>query len=102
MPSPASNDVFRAIADPTRRAVLELLRRADRTVSEIAEPFHISQPAISQHLKVLLDAGLVEVEQSGRERRYRLRLKPLRPVDRWIRRLLIDPAGHVWIMREEE
>jgi DNA-binding transcriptional ArsR family regulator len=102
MPVAVTNDVFRAIADPTRRAVLDLLQVSQRTVSEIAEPFQISQPAISQHLKVLLDAGLVEVEQCGRERRYRLRLKPLRPVDRWIRRLLIDPAGHVWITREEE
>src|SRR5258705_343694 len=102
MPGLPTNDVFRAISDPTRRAVLDLLRRSDRTVSEIAEPFHISQPAISQHLKVLLEAGLVEVEQDGRERRYRLSTKPLRAVDRWIKRLLVDPAGHVWIIRERE
>lgn len=95
-------DIFRAIADPTRREVLELLRRSERTVSEIAQPFRISQPGISQHLKVLLDAGLVDVEQAGRERRYRLNPKPLRAVDRWIRRLVVDPAGHVWNIREEE
>jgi DNA-binding transcriptional ArsR family regulator len=99
---PAADDVFRALADPTRRAVLELLRRSERTVTELAEPFDISQPAVSQHLRVLRDAGLVEVEQSGRERRYRINPKPLRAVDRWLRRVIVDPAGHVWNMREEE
>ena len=64
-------DVFRAIADPTRRAVLELLRGGDQSVSEVMEPFRISQPAVSQHLRVLRDAGLVRVRNVGRERLYR-------------------------------
>jgi len=93
--------VFRAIADPTRRAVLDILARSDRTASEIAEPFEMSQAAVSQHLKVLLEAGLVEVEQAGRERHYRFNPKPLYAVDRWVRRL-IDPAGHVWNVRKED
>jgi len=95
-------DVFRAIADPTRRAVLELLRGGDRSVSEVMEPFRISQPAVSQHLRVLREAGLVRVRNVGRERRYALDARPLRAVDRWLRRLVIDPAGHVLRIQKEE
>jgi|ERR1051325_9688168 DNA-binding transcriptional ArsR family regulator len=81
---PASSDVFRAVADPTRRAVLELLRDAELSATELAEPFHISQPAISQHLKVLREADLVRVEKIGRHRRYKLNPAPLREIDDWI------------------
>jgi DNA-binding transcriptional ArsR family regulator len=80
----ASSDVFRAVADPTRRAVLELLREAELSATELAEPFRISQPAISQHLRVLRDAGLVRVEKVGRQRRYALNPEPLREIDDWI------------------
>ena len=93
--------VFRAIADPTRRAVLDMLARSERTASEIAQPFDMTMAAVSQHLKVLLEADLVRVEPEGRERRYRINRKPLRAVDRWIHRI-VDPAGHVWNIREEE
>jgi len=95
-------DVFRAISDPTRRAVLERLRDSECTVTALAAPFDMSQPAISQHLRVLLDAGLVEVRQVGRERRYVLNRRPLKKVDRWLHRMITDPAGHVIRIREEE
>jgi DNA-binding transcriptional ArsR family regulator len=80
----ASSDVFRAVADPTRRAVLELLREAELSATELAEPFRISQPAISQHLRVLREAGLVRVEKIGRHRKYKLNPEPLRAIDDWI------------------
>lgn len=76
-------DVFRAIADPTRRALLDLLRTSDRSVNELAEPFHMTQPAISQHLRVLRHAGLVQPRQVGRQRLYRLNAKPLKEVRNW-------------------
>ena len=87
MPAAApSDDVFRAISDPTRRAVLELLRDSARSASELAEPFEMSQPAMSQHLRVLRDAGLVRVAVVGRQRYYALDPRPLRQIERWIKR----------------
>ena len=80
---PPSIDVFRAIADPTRRALLDLLRTSDRSVNELAEPFQMTQPAISQHLRVLRHAGLVRPKQVGRQRVYRLNARPLREVREW-------------------
>jgi DNA-binding transcriptional ArsR family regulator len=79
----ASSDVFRAIADPTRRALLDLLRTGDRTVNELAEPFDMSRPAISQHLRLLLESRLVSVKKEGRQRRYRLNQSPIGKVARW-------------------
>jgi len=79
----AQTDVFRAIADPTRRALLDLLRTGDRTVNELAEPFDMSRPAISQHLRLLLEARLVAVRKEGRQRRYRLNTSPIGRVARW-------------------
>lgn len=78
------NSLFRAIADPTRRQMLMLLADADHTVSELAGPFSISQPAVSQHLKVLREAGLVQVRREGRERRYRMDPVPLKEIHDWL------------------
>ena len=91
--------VFRALADPTRRAVFERLAEGEMTVSELKAGFDISQPAISQHLRILLDAGLVRVRQDGRQRLYGLNARPLREVYDWAsmyRNLFTDPAGHAW------
>ena len=76
--------VFRALGDPTRRAILDRLRHRERRVSDLCEPFDMSQPAISQHLKVLSDAGLVAARQCGRERIYRLRPARLREAYDWL------------------
>jgi DNA-binding transcriptional ArsR family regulator len=95
----AQVDVFRAVADPTRRALLDRLRDGDSTVTDLADPFDMTQPAVSQHLRVLLDAGLVEAEQAGRQRLYRLNARPLREVFEWsslYRNLFMDPSGHAW------
>lgn len=62
------HDIYKAIADETRRKILELLTSGSKNVNGIAEHFHMTRPAISQHLKVLVDAGLVSVHTSGRER----------------------------------
>jgi DNA-binding transcriptional ArsR family regulator len=77
-------DVFRAIADPTRRAMLSLLNESDRSVGELMAPFSMSQPAVSQHLKVLRGAGLVTVRQEGRQRYYRLEPEQLKEVYDWL------------------
>jgi DNA-binding transcriptional ArsR family regulator len=76
--------VFRAIADPTRRAILDRLRTRQRRVNELCEPFDMSQPAISQHLKILADAGLVRAQRRGRERIYALQAAPLRAAFDWL------------------
>jgi len=64
------HDAFSAIADPNRRHLLEELRRCPKTVGELAQGLPVSRPAVSQHLKVLLDAGLVQAEAAGTRRVY--------------------------------
>lgn len=80
----ATSDVFLAISDPTRRAILHRLASGERTANELGAPFESSQSAISQHLSVLRDAGLVRVRSEGRQRVYVLRPSPLRKVARWV------------------
>jgi DNA-binding transcriptional ArsR family regulator len=65
-------DLLAVLAEPNRRRLLELLRAGEQTVTELASQFSVTRPAISQHLGVLASAGLVEVRQDGRFRRYRL------------------------------
>jgi DNA-binding transcriptional ArsR family regulator len=77
-------DVFGAISHPARRRMLDLLAEADCSVSAVAGHFEMSRPAVSQHLRVLLDAGLVAGERRGRERRYRLVPERLTPVREWL------------------
>jgi DNA-binding transcriptional ArsR family regulator len=73
-----------ALADPTRRAIVARLARGEATVSELAAPFAISQPAVSRHLKVLRDAGLVEEGREAQYRPRRLRPEALREVSDWL------------------
>src|SRR5262245_24123842 len=77
-------DVFGAISHPARRRMLDLLTEAERSVSDIAGHFDMSRPAVSQHLRILLDAGLVTEQRHGRERRYSLVPEGLGPVRDWI------------------
>ena len=77
-------DAFGAISHPARRRMLDLLLETDRSVNTIAGHFHMSRPAVSQHLRILLDAGLVAEQRHGRERRYRLVPEQLGPVRDWI------------------
>lgn len=76
--------LYDAIADPTRRAIIDLLRRGERSAGEIAEQFPVSRPAISRHLRVLREAGLVRERRDARSRIYRLDPRPLRELDRWL------------------
>jgi DNA-binding transcriptional ArsR family regulator len=78
------NDVFHAIAHPARRAILVTLKDGERSPSELAEPFRMTLPAISQHLRVLEEAELVAVRRQGRHRLYRLQPRPLHEVVSWI------------------
>ena len=76
--------VFRALADPTRRAVVEQLGRGPATTSALAEPFAMALPSFTQHLDVLAAAGLVTSSKQGRVRTYRLTPDPLRTAESWL------------------
>ena len=77
-------DVFGVIGHPARRHMLDLLAEADHSVNAIAGHFKMSRPAVSQHLRVLLDSGLVTEQRHGRERRYHFVPERLAPVREWI------------------
>lgn len=76
--------IFQAIADPTRRALLYALREGEKPVSALLEPFDITQSAISQHLAVLKDVGLVTQRRVGRQRYYKLCTTPLEALAAWL------------------
>ena len=84
-------DVFQAIADPTRRAILSLIAREPMNLNAIAENFDSSRPAISQHIKLLNECGLVTLRQQGRERYAQATLTPLSQVAEWI-----EPFRKTW------
>lgn len=84
--SQASNAVFRAIAEPTRRRLLDELSRGSRTAGALARRFPSSRPAVARHLRVLRQAGLVRARRDGRNRIYELTPRPLRTVRTWIDR----------------
>ena len=77
-------DVFQAIADPTRRAILDLLAEQPLTLNGIAEHFDISRPAISKHVKILVECGVVVIRQQGRERYCAVRVDKLNEVSNWV------------------
>ncbi|MCD9018205.1 ArsR/SmtB family transcription factor [Parachryseolinea silvisoli] len=76
-------DVFQAIADPTRREIIHLLANKTLTLNGVAENFKISRPAISKHIRILSECGLIVVHQQGRERYCEARLNSLREVSEW-------------------
>lgn len=77
-------DVFQAIADPTRRAIITLLALQAMTPNAIAENFHSSRQAVSKHLQILTECQLVKQEQQGREIYYSLEIEKMKEVDQWI------------------
>jgi DNA-binding transcriptional ArsR family regulator len=94
-PDPAHLDAtFSALADPTRRAILAHLSTGEASVSELAAPFAISQPAISRHLKVLENAGLISRGRNAQWRPAKIEAGPLREVARWI-----EQYHHFWDAR---
>jgi DNA-binding transcriptional ArsR family regulator len=86
---------FQALADPTRRAVLDLLRRGSQPAGQIASAFPVSRPAISKHLRLLRRAHLVREHREGRHRVYQLNPEPLRAVDKWIEQYRIFWANNL-------
>ncbi len=80
------HDVYSAIADPTRRQVLGILAGGEYSVTALTSHFTVTRPAVSKHLAILREAGLVTERKMGRERRYRLRAEPLKEVRDWTER----------------
>jgi DNA-binding transcriptional ArsR family regulator len=78
------NAVFSALANPTRRAIVVRLAAGDASVSELAEPFGVSLPAMAKHLRVLERAGLLDQHKEGRVRHCRLRAAPMRFAEEWL------------------
>ncbi|MFC0033532.1 ArsR/SmtB family transcription factor [Micromonospora chaiyaphumensis] len=86
-----SGDAFAVLAEPTRRRILDRLRRAESSVGDLVDALGMSQPAVSKHLKVLREAGLVSCRTAAQQRIYRLDTGPLRAVDDWL-----DPYRRMW------
>lgn len=84
-------DVFQAIADPVRREIIEVLSRESLTMNEVADQFEISRPAISKHVRILKECGIVEIEQKGRARFCKIQPENLIPAFMWI-----DQYRHLW------
>jgi len=84
MPPEIRRDVFQAIADPNRRQIIDLLAKEPMTLNAIADKFHISRPAVSQHIKHLVECGVVEIEQKGRERYCKVQPQSLVPAFMWL------------------
>jgi DNA-binding transcriptional ArsR family regulator len=76
--------MFEVLAEPHRRRILDLLRDDERAVGDLVAALGISQPGVSKHLRVLRDAGLVDVKVDAQRRVYRLRAEPLRQIDEWL------------------
>jgi DNA-binding transcriptional ArsR family regulator len=84
-------DVFQAIADPTRREIINLIAHQSLNLNAIADNFDVSRPAISQHIKILTECGLIIVKKQGRERFCEAKLQPLNQVADWI-----EPFRKLW------
>src|SRR3954462_13604484 len=86
--------MFEVLAEPNRRRLLDLLREQERPVGDLVAALGISQPAVSKHLRLRREAGLVEVRSDAQRRLYRLRPEPLREIDGWL-----APYRAAWIDR---
>lgn len=91
MPADPLSTTFAALADPTRRAILARLMSGEHSVTELAEPFEMSMPAVSKHLRVLERAGLITRRRDAQWRRCRLDAEPLKDVATWT-----DSYRHLW------
>jgi len=90
-------EILSALAEPNRRQIVELLRRKPRAVGEIADRLGLRQPQVSKHLRVLSEAGLVQVRPLAQQRIYRLRAQPLKELDDWL-----EPYRRTWEERFEQ
>ncbi len=91
---PSSLSVLNVIAEPTRCRILDAVRDGERSVGELVDEVGMHQPGVSRHLKVLRDAGLVEVRRDAQRRLYRLRTEPLMELDAWL-----EPYRAEWAAR---
>ena len=92
---PAALAVLEVIAEPTRRRILDAVREGECSVTELVEQVGMHQPGVSRHLKVLRDAGLVEVRRDAQRRMYRLRAEPLMELDAWLEPYRAEWAGRL-------
>ena len=92
---PAALDVLEVIAEPTRRRILDAVRESEQSVNDLVERVGMHQPGVSRHLKVLRDAGLVEVRRDAQRRLYRLRPEPLMELDAWLEPYRAEWAGRL-------
>jgi DNA-binding transcriptional ArsR family regulator len=90
-PKSMRRDVFQAIADPTRRDIISLVARNSMTQNDVASSFDVSRQAISKHIKILMECGILMIDQQGRERYYSLQPKKLAQVADWI-----EPFRTMW------
>jgi DNA-binding transcriptional ArsR family regulator len=88
---------FEVLAEPNRRRILDLLGTSERPVGELVERLSVSQPAVSKHLRLLREAGLVEVRGEAQRRLYRVRPEPLREIDAWL-----SPYRAMWDARLDD
>ncbi len=88
-------EVFEAVADPTRRRILDLLAEGERSAGELSEGFSVTRPAISRHLRVLRETGLVSCRVDAQRRMYRLEPEPLEEVVRWLSRYRAHWSGRL-------
>lgn len=93
--SATETDVFVALADPTRRRLVEVMHDGERSVSDLVEQVDIAQPGVSRHLRILDDAGFVNVRADGRRRMYSLRPEPFEELAAWMRRYAHDEVDRV-------
>jgi DNA-binding transcriptional ArsR family regulator len=85
---------FQVLGEPSRHAILNLLRDGERPVGELVDQLHLSQPAVSKHLRVLKEAGMVEARADAQRRLYRIRLEPFAELDDWL-----APYRQLWTTR---
>jgi len=89
--------VFAVLAEPNRRRILDLLGSSERPVGELVTELELTQPAVSKHLRILREAGLVEVRGDAQRRLYRVRPEPLRAIDEWL-----TPYRRMWAGRLDD
>jgi DNA-binding transcriptional ArsR family regulator len=89
--------IFEVLAEPNRRRILDLLREVERPVGDLVRELGVSQPAVSKHLRVLRDAGLVDVRSDAQRRLYRVNVVPLHALDDWL-----APYRQLWTARLDD
>ncbi|PTX53644.1 DNA-binding transcriptional ArsR family regulator [Melghirimyces profundicolus] len=86
-----TSSIFEVLAEPNRRRILDLLREREHSVGELVKETQLSQPGVSKHLRILREAGLVEVRQKAQKRVYHLHAEPLVEIDKWL-----EPYRRFW------